>query len=110
MRLAVAIILTALAAGCSEEIRRGEFRPDGSQFVRGTSPDVRNRPDAGRRDWWTGIWKGRHGTKSPQPDFYGVRRPGAVPVTPAEDERDRPPAKPPTKPESNKPAAAPEKN
>ena len=110
MRLAVAIILTALAAGCSEEIGRGELRPDGSQFASGRSAGAKNRPEASGQDWWTGLWKGRDTEKSPKPDFYGIRRPGAPPVTLAEEEMGRSsPAKPPKKPESSKPASPPEK-
>lgn len=35
MRAAIGILLALFAAGCVKEIRRGEFRPDGSQYVSG---------------------------------------------------------------------------
>lgn len=35
MRAAIGILLALLAAGCVKEIRRGEFRPDGLQYVSG---------------------------------------------------------------------------
>lgn len=35
MRAVIGILLALLAAGCTKEIRRGEFRPDGSQYVSG---------------------------------------------------------------------------
>ncbi len=110
MRLAVAIILTALAAGCTEEIGRGELRPDGSQFVHGGSLGAKKRPNSNGRDWWTGLFKARDTEKSPKPDFVGIRRAGSTSPTPDEHKEPRSLWDRLTrKPESSKPAAAPGK-
>jgi hypothetical protein len=57
MKAVAAILILVLAAGCTEEIRRGDIRPDGSQFAaRPATPEPKDSPSASE-GWWRSLFR-----------------------------------------------------